>query len=337
MKKAVTLGEALLRLTPPGRNRLIGSNMFEVIYGGSEVNVAVALSQFGIDTSLITRLPDHDLGDAFIYKLREFGVDTSHIARGGERIGLYFLEAGYSVRPSKVIYDRKHSAMAEAKIEEFDLDAIFAGRDLFHVSGITLGISEQAFQLARTFMRRAKEKGLKVSFDFNYRSKLWSVEAAREKFEQILEYVDIAFAGHLDFTNILGIKPDKPLEERDILDYYRDLYSKVQKMYNFEWIVSSIRNVESASKNQYQGIIWNGEQLYQSKSYTIDIIDRVGTGDAFTAGFLYAYLTNKDDEYKVQFAAASAALKHTIPGDMLVATAAQVENLFQSGSFQVQR
>ncbi|MED1438348.1 sugar kinase [Aeribacillus composti] len=336
MKKVVTLGEVLLRLSPPGRNKIIGSSIFEVNVGGSEANVAVALSQFGIDTSLITKLPDNELGDVAINKLREFGVNTTYIVRGGDRIGIYFLENGYSFRPNKVLYDRKNSAMSKAKIKEFDLDQIFMDRDLLHVSGITLGISEEGFQLGKALIQAAAKRGLKVSFDFNYRSRLWSIDQAREKFEQVLKYVDIAFAGDFDFINILGIEPDKSLEN-DILVYYEDLYSKVQKKYNFEWIVSSVRSVESASRNDYQGIIYNGKEFYYSNTYSIDIIDRVGTGDALTAGFLYAYLSNKNNEYKVQFATASSALKHTIPGDMLVATIEEIENLFMIGSFTIQR
>ncbi|MEW9674124.1 PfkB family carbohydrate kinase [Ammoniphilus sp. 3BR4] len=260
MKKVVILGEALLRLSPPGRNRIVGSPLFEVNYGGSEANVAVALSQYGVDTSFVSKLPSHELGDAAIGKLREFGVNTSHIARGGDRMGIYYLENGYSVRPSKVVYDRKNSALSEACVEEFNLDEIFRGKDLFHVSGITLGISEKGFQLAKAFMKAAKERGLKISFDFNYRSKLWSIEQAKEKFEKVLEYVDIAFAGHLDFTRILGIPMVRKWEDSDLHEYFEDLYRKASGKYHFEWIVSSFRDVKSASKNDYQGIIYNGDQ-----------------------------------------------------------------------------
>lgn len=337
MKKVVTLGEILLRLSPPGNSKIIGTSLLDATYGGSEANVAVSLSQYGISTSFVTKLPNNDIGDAAINKLREFGVNTSNIVRGGDRIGIYFLENGYSVRPSKVVYDRKSSAISEAKVNEFNIDDIFKDQDLFHVSGITLGISEESFQLAKTLIKAAKGKGLKVSFDFNYRSKLWSLEQAKDKIEKVLEYVDIIFAGHLDFTNILQIKPEKRLEETDILSYYEDLYSKIYDKYQFEYIVSSIRDVKSASRNHYQGIQYNGKKIYQSKSYSIDIVDRVGTGDAYTAGFLYAYLSNMDNNYKVEFSTAAAALKHTIPGDMIISTIDEVENLFNSSLFHVQR
>lgn len=337
MASVLTLGEILLRLSPPSRTRFVGSQMYEATYGGSEANVAVALSQYGIHTSFATKLPKHELGDAAIHRLREFGVDTTYVVRGGERIGVYYFENGYSVRPSQVIYDRKNSAITGARIDEFNLDEIFIGRDLFHVSGITLGIGDDSFQLAKAFMQAAVERGVKVSFDFNYRSKLWSTDLARDRFEQVLDYVDIAFASHLDFTNLLGMSTDRHLEETDILSYYDDLYSKVYNKYHFDWIVSSIRTVTSASHNQYQGIAFDGEHTYTSKNYSLDIVDRVGTGDAFTAGFLYSYLTDKNDQYKVEFATASAALKHTIPGDMLIATTEEVHRLCMADSFHVQR
>lgn len=337
MGRVVTLGEVLLRLSPPNRNRLVDSRTLEVNYGGSEANVAVALSQYGVETALVTKLPEHELGDAAIHTLRGFGVDVSHVVRGGDRLGVYYLENGYSIRPSKVIYDRKHSSIAQARIDEFDLDEIFAGRDLFHVSGITLGISESSFQLAKACMEKAKETGLKVSFDFNYRSKLWSLEEATKKFEQVLEYVDIVFAGHLDFTNILGIKVDERFAKNDIQDYYENLYRKVHVRYPFTFIASSIRSVESASRNRYQGLIFDGKDIYASQAYTVDIVDRVGTGDAFTAGFIYSYLTGQDEQYKVEFATASAALKHTISGDTVAATPAEVERLFKTGEFRLQR
>lgn len=336
-RRVVALGEVLLRLSPLGRSRLVGSQSLEVNYGGSEANVAVALSQYGIETALVTKIPQHELGDAAIHKLRGYGVDMSHVVRGGERLGVYYLENGYSIRPSKVIYDRRNSAIAEAEIDEFDRDRIFSGRDLFHVSGITLGISEKSFQLAKAFMAEAKKRGLKVSFDFNYRSKLWSLTEAKEKFQQVLEYVDIVFAGRLDFIHFLGIKTDPSVPEDRILADHEDLCRQIRDRYKFDYIVSSVRSVQSASRNSYQGCIFDGKNLYVSRKYTVDIVDRVGTGDAFTAGFVYGYLTGKDNPYMAEFATASAALKHTIPGDVISASPNEIENLFTTRDFHVQR
>jgi 2-dehydro-3-deoxygluconokinase len=336
-KKVVVLGEILLRLSPIGRNRIIGSKYLEVNVGGSETNVAVALSNYGIEAYLVSKLPENELGDTAIREIKAFGVDTSNIIRGGDRIGIYFLENGHSIRPSKVIYDRKNSSIASAKIEEYDIDKIFEEKDLFHVSGITLAISEDAFELAKELMKTAKDKGIKVSFDFNYRSKLWSIEQAKEKFNQILKYVDILIGNHLDFTHILDIKSEKDLKNTDIKSYYDDLYSKVYNKYGFEYIVSSMRKVDSASQNTYQGFMYHRNKTYTSKKYHLEIVDRVGTGDAFAAGFLYSYLTGKDNNYIIEFSAASAALKHTIPGDLTIANVVEIEQLFNSCSFAVQR
>lgn len=336
MKRVVTLGEILLRLSPPDRNRIIGSQSFDVNYGGSEGNVAVALSHFGIDTALITKLPDNPIADAAIQQLRGFGVNTDLIIRGGERMGLYYLENGYSVRSSRVVYDRKHSSISEAEISEFNFDQIFENVDLFHVSGITLGISEEAYLLAKSFMEEANRRRIKVSFDFNYRSKLWTTDEAKAKFSKVLPYVNIAFAGVLDFTTFLGIDPEETSNLVTKMDH-KKLYKKVNEHYQFDYIVSSYRTVISASHNEYQGLVFNGEEAFQSKKYQLDIIDRVGAGDAFTAGFLYSYLCDKEEQYQVQFAAAAGALKHTIFGDALLSSKEEVENLFQSNTYHVQR
>ncbi|MFA9456998.1 PfkB family carbohydrate kinase [Halalkalibacter sp. AB-rgal2] len=337
MKKVVTLGEILLRLSPPGHDRISGSQSFDAIYGGSEGNVAVALQSFGLQTSLVSKIPAHAIGDAAIQSFNAYGVDTSHIIRGGERLGTYFLENGYSIRSSKVVYDRKHSAISEAQIEEFDLDAVFDGAELFHVSGITLGISEQAFRLSQAFMEEAARRKIPVSFDFNYRAKLWSTNEAKSKFLQVLPYVDVAFAGFLDFTTFLGL--DHALVEVAEIEDYQKIYKTINETFGFQYIVSSFRDVISASKNDYQGLVYNGtsEEVSLSKKYSIDIIDRVGAGDAFTAGFLYSYLLNKDDLYKVEFSTAAAAIKHTIFGDSLKVNVEEVESVFQSGAFHVQR
>ncbi len=342
--RIVTLGEVLLRLSPPNRNRLVGSPILEAYFGGSEANVAVALSQYGVATTFVTKVPHHELGDAAIHMLRGFGVDVSHVVRGGDRLGVYYLENGYSVRPSRVIYDRKNSSMANAHVDEFALNEIFSVCDVFHVSGITLGLSENSFRLAKAFMQGAKDKGLKVSFDFNYRSKLWSLEDAQKKFEQVLEYVDIAFMTPRDATEILGIKVNDPVKGNPALigDHnpwksYDTLYRKVLDRYTFDLIASSIRTVESASTNRYQGLVFDGKDMYASQTYRVDIVDRVGSGDAFAAGFLYSYLSRRDRQYAVEFATASGALKHTMAGDALVATPQEVESLFHTREFHVQR
>ncbi|MGB6128784.1 MAG: sugar kinase [Psychrilyobacter sp.] len=337
MKKVITLGEIMLRLSPPNRDKFLGASNFCVNYGGGEANVAVALANFGIETGFISKLPNNEIGDSAINHLRSFGVDTKSVVRGGERVGIYFLENGFSVRNSKVIYDRKDSAIATAKVSDFEIESILKGWDILHVSGITLGISNDGFEFSKAFMKKAKELGMEISFDFNYRSKLWSLEEASAKIKEILQYVDIAFAGHLDFTNILGITPTKLMKEIDIITYYKDLYPKVKKKYGFKYIVSSIRDIKSASNNTYKGICYDGQSIYQSKSYEVEIIDRVGTGDAYTAGFLCGYAMERDTLNTVNIAAASSVLKHTILGDANLVKLDEVENLFKNDSFEIVR
>ena len=337
MKKIITLGEIMLRLSPPNNDKFLGTPNFNVNYGGGEANVAVALSNYGITSSFLTKLPDNELGDSAIKHLRSFGVSTDSIVRGGERLGIYFLENGFSIRNSKVIYDRKNSSIATAKVDDFQIEEILKGWDILHVSGITLGISQNGFEISKAFMKKAKEMGLEVSFDFNYRSKLWSLEEASLKIKEILKYVDIAFAGHLDFTNILGITPNNQVDSTDIMKYYETLYPQVMEKYNFKYIVSSIRDVKSASNNIYTGICYDNNKISKSKSYDVDIIDRVGTGDAYTAGFLCGYAKDKTLEYTLEFATASAVLKHTIAGDVTTMKVGEVENLFESRSFDVVR
>ncbi|MBA4600996.1 sugar kinase [Thermoactinomyces mirandus] len=337
MARVVTLGEVLLRLSPPGQTRLLGARQFEIHYGGSELNVAAALSGFGIHCTAVTKVPEHELGYSAIKELASFGIDTSFIAKGGDRIGIYYLENGYSVRPAKVVYDRKDSAFSRVSPDEFNIEQILAGADLFHVSGITLGVSENAFQLAKAFMQKARKSGVKVSFDFNYRSKLWSIGEAMEKFREVLPWVDILFGSHFDFCHVLGKKPVNSLDETDILQYYRSLYEAMFEQYHPKYMISSIREVESANRNRYQGLLYHNHRIERSRKYTLDIVDRVGTGDAFAAGFLYACLMNREPSYAIDFAAASTAFKHTVPGDVMIARACEIEQLIATGSCTVQR
>ncbi len=337
MTRVVTLGEVLLRLSPAGQTRLLGSRHFGVNYGGSELNVAAALSGFGIPCKAITKVPANDLGYSAIKELNCFGIDTSSIATGGERIGVYYLENGYSVRPSKVIYDRRNSAFSKISPDEFDIEQILDGAEVFHVSGITLGVSKNAFQLAKAFMERASETGVKVSFDFNYRSKLWTIGEATKKFREVLPLADIVFGSYFDFCHILGKSPVADLSRADLLQYYQSLYETMFERYKPEFMISSLREVESANRNSYQGLLFHNHRIDRSKKYVLDIVDRVGTGDAFAAGFLYAYLTKRQLPEAINFAAASAAFKHTIPGDVLIARVSEIEQLIDSCSCNVQR
>lgn len=272
MKKVITLGEILLRLSPNGYNRLEEMQNLEVNFGGSEYNIAAALSGYGVNVNFVTRLPNNDIGEAASRQMNRNGINTSNVIRGGDRIGIYYLEGGYSIRPTKVIYDRKYSSMATLNISEFDVEHILEGTDVFHVSGITLGISEEAAELAKIFMKKAKERNIKVSFDFNYRSKLWTLEDATVKYKEVLPYADILFGNHLDFCNFLELKPEN-INEVELKSYYQNLYAKMAEVYDVSYIVTSIRNEKTASNNDYQGILYHEDQIYFSKKYSIDIIE----------------------------------------------------------------
>ncbi len=335
MKKIVSLGEIMLRLSPPNNNKFDFSNIFEVSYGGGEANVAVALSQYGLSSSFISKIPKNPLGDCAYKHLRKYNVNCDFIVKGEERLGIYFLENGYSIRNSKVVYDRKDSAINHLKYEEIDWVEAFNSASIFHISGITLALSESSFELSKKAILKAKEMGLKVSFDFNYRSKLWSLSQAGKKIEEIINNVDIVFASHLDFINIL--KFDFPLPQKNNSDYYNKLYSKISKKYNFEVIITSLRKVISANRNFYSGLVYKDSKIYKGREYDIEIIDRVGTGDAFTAGFLYAYINDYPLKKSIEFAIGSGALKHTIKGDVVKGGADEVEDFISSPNFKINR
>jgi 2-dehydro-3-deoxygluconokinase len=338
MGRIVTLGEIMLRLSPPDHQRFVGSTSYDAHFGGSEANVAAALSQWGKQVSFVTKVPHDAIGDSAISSLRTLGIDTTYIVRGEGRLGIYYLENGYSIRPSMVIYDRAGSAISRAAVDEFQIKEVLEDAELFHVSGITLGIGDHAFALAKSFITAAKQKGIPVSFDFNYRSKLWTLAEAKEKITTILHQTDIVLAGHLDITNLLGIEADFALQEDHYFPYLEHLYRKLHVLYpNVQIFAASRREVESSSRNQYQGIVFNGDSIVTSKIYAVDIIDRVGTGDAFAAGILYAFAEKRDSRYMVDFAAAAAALKHTMPGDTLITNVQEIEETFLAAGCKIQR
>ncbi|MGZ9583340.1 PfkB family carbohydrate kinase [Paenibacillus marinisediminis] len=338
MNRIVAFGELMLRLSPPAYQRFPGSQSYDVHFGGSEANVATALSRWGLPASYVTKVPADALGDSAVQALRSAGIDTSYIVQGKGRLGIYYLEQGYSIRPSKVIYDRANSAVSLAQVEEFEIDRALEGASLFHVSGITLGISEHARKIAKAFIAAAKRKGIPVSFDVNYRSKLWTLEEARAGMLDILDSVDVLFAGHLDMTNLLRIEPDFEFVTGEEAAYIEHLYRKFMARYpQIQLMACSIREMISSSRNRYQGVLFDGQVLYRSKAYDLDIIDRVGTGDAYAAGVLFAYLTGREFAYAVEYGAAAAAIKHTMPGDALIAAVAEVEDTFNTEGYKIQR
>ena len=320
MAKVVTLGEIMLRLSPPGYQRFTQADSFEINYGGAEANVAASLSQFGHHSLFLSKIPENAIGDAAISTLRSLNVDCDHIARGGKRLGIYFLENGASVRPSSVVYDRADSSVTTASVEEFDFDEIFKDAKLFHVSGITPVLSEDAKKLTFAALKKAKEHHVMVSFDLNYRAKLWTsgVKEKQQMLSEMMEYADICFGNARDAAKCLGYAEDG-------VDFINGDYSictdeehmrNVLNHYHFTYLVTTLRNSLSASDNGWSGAVCTSDDYYKGRDYMLHIVDRVGGGDSFASGFLHGILSNMGSRKSLEFGLAAAAIKHTIPGDL---------------------
>ena len=327
--KVITLGEIMLRLSPPSHQKIMQTATFDAFFGGSEANVAVSLAILGLSSYYVTKLPKNDIGDSVICELKKHGVNVEHILRGGDRLGIYFAESGYSMRPSKVIYDRKHSAIAEARSHEFDFEKIFAGASHFHLSGITPALSDSCFNLSKTALVTAKKHGLTVSIDLNYRKKLWSEKEAQSKMPQLMEHVDICIGNEEDAQKMFGLKAKGVQPEKGIvsLEAYYDVFKDMQERFGFKYIATSLRESYGASRNGWQALLYNGRNFFHSKRYEIDIIDRLGGGDAFSAALIYSLLKKKSEQKTVEFASAASALKQTIPGDFNLSTIEEIERL----------
>ncbi|MCH3982890.1 MAG: sugar kinase [Prevotella sp.] len=329
MAKIVTLGEIMLRLSPEGNDRFIQSDSFRIIPGGGEANVAVSLANYGHEAYFVSKLPKHEIGQIALNGLRRYGVKTDYIARGGDRVGLYYAETGASMRPSKVIYDRAHSAIAEASPEDFDFDHIMEGAQWFHWSGITPAISDQAAELTRLACEAAKRHGVTVSVDLNFRKKLWTSEKAISVMRPLMKYVDVCIGNEEDAQLCLGFKPDADVEggKTDAEGYY-GIFKGMMETFGFKYVVSTLRESLSASHNGWKALIYDGKEFYQSKHYDImPIIDRVGGGDSFSGGLIHGLLTMQTQGEALEFAVAASALKHTIPGDFNLVSAEEVASL----------
>jgi len=329
MAKIVTMGEIMLRLSPTGTHRFVQAESFKIIPGGGEANVAVSLANFGHESVFVTKLPKHEIGQIAVNALRRYGVCTDHIARGGDRIGLYYAETGASMRPSKVIYDRAHSAIAEARPEDFDFDAIFEGAQWFHWSGITPAISDASAECLKVACIAAKKKGVTVSCDLNFRKKLWTSEKAISVMRPLMEYVDVCIGNEEDAELCLGFKPEADVEggKTDAAGY-EGIFRAMAKEFGFKYVVSTLRESYSATYNGWKALIYDGKEFYQSKHYDINpIIDRVGGGDSFSGGLIHGLLTKATQGEALEFAVAASALKHTIPGDFNHVSVEEVESL----------
>lgn len=343
MAKIVTMGEIMLRLSTPGNQKFIQADEFDVCYGGGEANVAVSLANYGHHASFVTRVPKNEIGECAVAALRKQNVDTSCIAYGGDRLGIYFLETGAAMRASKVVYDRAHSAIAEAKPEDFDFDKIFEGADWFHFTGITPAVSDQAAVVTEAALKAAKAKGITVSVDLNFRKKLWSSEKAQKVMTNLMQYVDVCIGNEEDAEKVLGFKPgNTDVTSGDLeLAGYEDIFKQMVDKFNFKYVISSLRESYSASDNGWSACIYNGEtkEFYHSRKYRIaPIVDRVGGGDSFAGGVICGLVDGKDFKSALEFGVAASALKHTIPGDFNLVSRSEVDALCAGdGSGRVQR
>lgn len=340
--KVLTFGEIMLRLRTPGHERFFQSNMMEATFGGGEANVAVSLVNYGMEAQYCTVLPDNAIGDECVKELRRFGVDVSKVQRGPGRMGIYFLENGANQLPSKVVYDRAYSAIALAKPGDIDWDKVFDGVDWFHITGITPAISESAMELSMESVKVAKEKGITVSCDLNYRKNLWKYgKKATEVMRELAKYVDVAIANEEDVQKSLEITMDVDVESGKLdREKYKELGDKVLAAYpHMKMIAITLRESHSADWNGWAGCLNDGEKFYVSKKYEIrDIIDRVGGGDSFAAGLIYGLNTYEDKQQALEFSVAASCLKHSIVGDFNRVSVSDVEKLAGGdGTGRVQR
>ena len=340
MAKVVTFGELMLRLAPNGYYRFFQNDQMQATFGGGEANVAVSLANYGLDSVYVTKLPAHAIGQAAVDSLRYFGVDTSKIVRGGDRVGIYYLEKGASQRGSVCIYDRAHSAIAEARSGDFNWDAIFEGADWFHFTGITPALGPNLVELCRQACEAAKARGVKISCDLNYRGKLWTRDQAREAMTRLCQYVDVCISNEEDAKDVFGIEA----EGSDIYGGklnkagYESVAKQLMDKFGFEKVAITLRTSISASDNDWAGMLYDGKDCCFSKEYHLRIVDRVGGGDSFGAGLIYALLSGKSSQEAIEFAVAASALKHSVEGDYNRVTVAEVEKLAGGdGSGRVQR
>lgn len=327
MAKIITLGEIMLRLSPPGQDRFVQSELLRVIPGGGEANVAISCANYGHDAYFVTKLPKHEIGQMAVNSLRRYGVKDNYIVRGGDRVGLYYCETGASMRPSKVIYDRAHSAIAMANASDFDFDAIMQGASWFHWSGITPALSDNAAEITRLACQAAKRHGVTISVDLNFRKKLWSSEKAISVMRPLMQYVDVCIGNEEDAELCLGFKPDADVEAGNTnAEGYKTIFQQMAEEFHFKYVVSTLRESFSATHNGWKAMLYDGTRFYQSKRYDINpIIDRVGGGDSFSAGLIHGMLKYPNNlANALEFAVAASALKHTIHGDYNLVTEDEV-------------
>lgn len=315
--RVVTFGELMLRLAPQNHLRFVQSDALEATFGGAEANVAVSLANFGADACFVTKLPEHEIGQSAVNSLRKFGVDTSKIVRGGDRVGIYYCEKGASQRPSKVIYDRKYSSIATASVDDFDWDDIFAGADWFHFTGITPALSDDMAKITLEAVKAAKDNGLTVSCDLNFRKKLWTSEKACAVMSDVLKHVDVCIANEEDAKDVFGIEAENTDIDAGKLNEegYVSVAKQLTQRFGFKAVAITLRESLSASDNNWSGMLYVANRPFFAKKYHMHIVDRVGGGDSFGAGLIYALLSEFGAQDAIEFAVAASCLKHSIEGD----------------------
>jgi len=340
MKKVVCFGEIMMRLNPEGYLRFTQAGKFEASYAGGEANVAVSLANYGLNASFVTKLPKNDIAESAIKSLRANGVDTSNIVFGGERMGIYFVEKGASQRPSKVIYDRKYSAIAMASREDFNWDDIFNGVEWFHFTGITPALGDNAADICLDACIAAKDRGITISCDLNYRKNLWSSEKAGKVMGKLMQYVDVCIANEEDAEKVFGIRADDTNVSSGKLNHegYKAVAKKLSDTFGCSKVAITLRGSISASDNEWAGMLYDGKDYYFSKSYHIHIVDRVGCGDSFGGGLIYSLISDYSSAEAIEFAVAASCLKHTIEFDFNSVSISEIKNLIGGdGSGRVQR
>ncbi len=338
MSDVITFGEIMMRLATPGFLRWNQAPHLELTYGGGEANVAVSCVNYGLTADFVTRLPKNDMAQRAINELRGLGVGTSHIVRGGERIGIYFLESGASQRASKVTYDRAHSAIAEIKPGEVNWDEVFKGARWFHWTGITPALSDTAAEVVEEACEAAKKAGVTISADLNYRKKLWSKEKAQRVMSDLAELIDVCIANEEDAESVFGIKGAEVTSGKIEHRQYEEVAGKLVDKFKFKKVAITLRESHSASRNGWSAMLYENGKSCFSRKYDITIVDRVGGGDSFAGGLIYALLRGDDNDKAINFAVAASCLKHTIPGDYNRVTLEEVEALAKGdASGRVQR
>lgn len=340
MGTVVSFGEIMLRLAPEGYYRFFQNDRLQATFGGGEANVAVSLANFGVNSKFVTKLPAHAIGEGAVSALRGLRVDTGSIVRGGERIGIYYLEKGASQRGSVCIYDRAHSAIQEAEPGDFDWDRIFDGAEWFHFTGITPALGPNLVNICIDACKAAKTKGIKISCDLNYRNKLWTRQQAREAMTKLCEYVDVCISNEEDAKDVFGIEAEGSDITGGKLDRegYKSVAKQLADRFEFEKVAITLRTSISANDNDWQGMLYDGSENYFSKQYHLHIVDRVGGGDSFGAGLIYSFLNGYSSQESIEFAVAASALKHSIEGDFNRVTVEEVKKLAGGdGSGRVQR